>query len=113
MKAVRARQAAAVAAQRDLELELAQVTAASEAAPVNAALIVDAGAAQRASHVDGALRHVVDARLSAPTAPASVSNAVSGARAVERIRHAPSSPIVAASVAPAHVPTGRVDSAAS
>ena len=49
---MRARQAAVLATQRALDLELAKVTAASEAASADAARIADAGGALRESHVD-------------------------------------------------------------
>ena len=94
LKAVRARRAAVWATQRALDLELAQVSAANEAASADAARIADAGAALRASRVDDVRMHraVVD-RLSAPTSPA-VFGAISG-------------PGPTAAVAPGRVPTGR------
>ena len=78
LRAVRARQAAVLATQRALDLELTQVSAASEAASSGAARIADAGAALRASHVDDVrMCRAVIARLPAPASPA-VSGDASG-----------------------------------
>ena len=108
---MRARQATVLAIQRELDLELAQVAKASEAASAHATRIADAGAALRALHVyDVRMRRAVVARLSDLASPVSISVDVSGARCVDRPHTASGGSGVAAAVAPARVPTGSVDS---
>ena len=98
LKDIRARRAAVLSTQRALELELAQVSASSEAASVDAARIADAGTALRASRSDDVRVHrAVVARLSAPASPVAVSSAISDTDPT-------------AAVAPGRVLTGRVDS---
>lgn len=114
--AVRACKKAAAAARWGLEVELAQTNAASKAASEDAARIINAGEALRASHVDDVrVHHAVVACHSGPTSPAPLSGDVSEAH-VER--SLPSGHVVTApaaragrpTVASAPVPTGRADS---
>ena len=96
LKDVRARREAVLATQRALDLELAQVSAASEAASADAARIAEAGAALRASRVDDVRMHrAVVARLSA--SPVAAPGGTSG-------------PGPRPALAPDRVHTGRVDS---
>lgn len=114
IREVQARKRAFIAAKKEIDIELAKVTAASEAASADAARIAEAGAELRASSVTDDRKHrAVVARLSAPSSPIPVSGGISDVKAGENLRppaggSVVAAPAIAVSAAATRLPTGRV-----